>query len=83
MKIPKLIDISELPNIEIEASDGKRYVLLPFKHLSDIPTVDAVVKPNCRDCLYYYKVNAWNHCEHCIGSSINAFVPYKPGDATK
>lgn len=37
----KLIDISELPNFEVKCSDGKQYVLLPFEHLSDIPTIEA------------------------------------------
>ena len=36
----KYIEISKLPNFEIKCSDGKDYVLLPFKHLSDIPTAD-------------------------------------------
>lgn len=47
------------------------------------PTVNAVERPICRNCLYYYKNDDWEHCETCTGSSINAFVPYKPGDATK
>ena len=34
------IEISKLPNFEVKCSDGKDYVLLPFKHLSDIPTAD-------------------------------------------
>lgn len=37
----RLINIDELPNFEVLCSDGKKYVLLPFEHLTDIPTVDA------------------------------------------
>jgi len=37
-----LVDISTLPNFEVTCSDGNQYVLLPFKHLSDIPVVDNV-----------------------------------------
>lgn len=36
----RYIEISELPNFEVKCSDGKEYVLLPFKHLFDIPTAD-------------------------------------------
>ena len=40
----KYIEVSTLPNFEITCSDGKAYVLLPFKHLSDIPTADIVLR---------------------------------------
>ena len=35
----KLIDVCGMPNFEVKTEDGKEYVLLPFKHLYDIPTV--------------------------------------------
>ena len=38
----RYIEISELPNFEVKCSDGKEYVLLPFKHLFDIPTAEVV-----------------------------------------
>ena len=40
----KYIEVSNLPNFEVTCSDGKKYVLLPFEHLSDIPTADVVPK---------------------------------------
>ena len=38
----KLIDAYGMPNFEVKTEDGKEYVLLPFKHLYDIPTVPAI-----------------------------------------
>ena len=38
----KLIDVCGMPNFEVKTEDGKEYVLLPFKHLYDIPTVPAI-----------------------------------------
>lgn len=46
----RYIDVSELPNFEITCSDGKKYVLLPFERLSDIPTADVVEVVRCKDC---------------------------------
>lgn len=48
----RYIDVSELPNFEATCSDGKKYVLLPFEHLSDIPTADVVEVVRCKDCEY-------------------------------
>jgi hypothetical protein len=41
----RYIEISELPNFEVKCSDGKEYVLLPFRHLFDIPTADVAEVP--------------------------------------
>lgn len=38
----KLVNIEGMPNFEVKTADGKEYVLLPFKHLYDIPTVPAI-----------------------------------------
>jgi hypothetical protein len=38
----KLVNIDGMPNFEVKTEDGKEYVLLPFKHLYDIPTVPAI-----------------------------------------
>ena len=38
----RLINIDRLPNIEVKATDGQEYLLLPYKHLSDVPTVNAI-----------------------------------------
>ena len=38
----RLIDIDRMPNFEVKTTDGKEYVLLPFKHLYSIPTVNAI-----------------------------------------
>lgn len=75
------IEVSELPNFEIKCSDGKEYVLLPFKHLSDIPTADVVEVVRCKDCKYgeiddddfphqrfcRYSGCDWNHEYHYCG----------------
>lgn len=49
----KYIEISELPNFEVTTSDGQKFVLLPFEHLSDIPTADVIEPIKCKDCPYY------------------------------
>ena len=46
----KYIDVSELPNFEVTCSDGKKYVLLPFERLLDIPTADVAEVVRCKDC---------------------------------
>lgn len=38
----KLINIDRMPNFEVKTTDGEEYVLLPFKHLYDIPTIKAI-----------------------------------------
>lgn len=40
----RYIEVSKLPNFEVTCSDGKKYVLLPFEHLFDIPAADVVPK---------------------------------------
>lgn len=40
----RYVETSNLPNFEVVCSDGKKYVLLPFEHLSDIPTADVAPK---------------------------------------
>lgn len=49
----RYIEISQLPNFEITCSDGKRYVLLPFEHLYDIPEAEVVEPVKCKDCSWY------------------------------
>ena len=77
----KYIEVSKLPNFEVKCSDGKDYVLLPFKHLSDIPTADVVKvkhgewKVNvgmnynreriCPICKKIIEGNHWNYCSNC------------------
>lgn len=51
----RYIDVSGLPNFEVTCSDGKKYVLLPFEHLSDISSADVVEAVRCKDCQYYDK----------------------------
>lgn len=53
----KYIEISNLPNFEVTCSNGKKYVLLPFEHLSDIPTVDVVSVVRCVNYKHYQE---WN-----------------------
>lgn len=38
----RLVNIEGMTNFEVKTTDGKEYVLLPFKHLYDIPTVPAI-----------------------------------------
>lgn len=38
----RYIEVSNLPNFEVTCSDGKKYILLPFEHLYDIPAADVV-----------------------------------------
>lgn len=40
----RYVETSNLPNFEVVCSDGKKYVLLPFEHLSDIPSADVAPK---------------------------------------
>ena len=49
----KYIEISNLPNFEVTCSNGKQYILLPFEHLFDIPTVDATEVIRCKNCKHY------------------------------
>jgi hypothetical protein len=82
----KLIDISELTHFEVQCSDGKRYVLLPFEHLSDIPVVEAelvinhyknkaceLIKGNCDKCeaAYEYHGKKW-----CCFDTTTRFVEW-------
>jgi hypothetical protein len=34
------VDVTNLPNFEVTCSNGEKYILLPYEHLSDIPTAD-------------------------------------------
>lgn len=36
----RYVDVSNLPNFEVTCSNGEKYILLPYEHLSDIPTAD-------------------------------------------
>ena len=49
----RYIEVSNLPNFEVTCSNDKRYILLPFEHLYDIPTADVVEVVRCKDCNYY------------------------------
>lgn len=44
----RYIEVSNLPHLEVSCSDGKKYVLLPVDHLSDIPSADV------EECRYGY-----------------------------
>ena len=56
----RYIEISKLPNFEVTTDDGQKFVLLPFEHLSDIPTVDAVEVVRCENCIHSEFVNVLN-----------------------
>ena len=56
----KYIEVSNLPNFEVTCSNGKKYVLLPFEHLSDIPAVDVVSVVRCVNCKHYQDWNDGN-----------------------
>ena len=45
--------------------------------VKDAPTIDAVIIPDCNQCIYNEDISHWGFCEHCIGSTHrnNAFVP--------
>lgn len=61
----RYIEISELPNFEVKCSDGKEYVLLPFKHLFDIPTAD-VAEVKHGYWKEYYTCGAYRYdCSNC------------------
>ena len=62
----RYIEISKLPNFEVTLSDGKKYVLLPFEHLYDIPAADVVEVIRCKDCEYHH----WEQ-EPCHGKTIH------------
>ena len=49
----RYIEVSNLPNFEVSCSNDKRYILLPFEHLYDIPTADVVEVVRCKDCRYF------------------------------
>lgn len=38
----RFIEVSKFPNFEVTSSNGKKYVLLPFERLYDIPAADVV-----------------------------------------
>ena len=84
--MPRYINVSNLPNFEVSCSDGEKYVLLPFEHLSDIPTADVVEvkhgywidKPTGRYC------HIGSYCSVCEeksgigGIESNRHKPYCP-----
>lgn len=51
----RFIEVSKLPNFEVTCSNGKKYVLLPFEHLYDIPAADVVKVLRCEDCRHSRK----------------------------
>ena len=76
----RYIEISELPNFEVKCSDGKDYILLPFKHLFDIPTADVEkvkhgkwtdneiqgsMLSKCSLCGYPCGAYTLNYCPNC------------------
>jgi hypothetical protein len=50
--MPRFIDSEKIVNYEVKLSDGKDYVLIPVKHLYDIPSVDVVKVVRCKDCIH-------------------------------
>lgn len=57
----RYIEISKLPNFEITANDGQKFVLLPFEHLYDIPEANVIESAKCKDCVmkHYSGQNLW------------------------
>lgn len=51
----RFIEVSDLPNFEVSCSNGKKYILLPFEHLYDIPAADVVEVLRCKDCRHCSK----------------------------
>lgn len=49
----KYIEISKLPNFEVTVTGGKKFLLLPFEHLSDIPTANVIEPVRCKDCKHF------------------------------
>lgn len=45
--------------------------------VANAPTVNAVIVPDCKKCLYNEDISKWDFCEHCIGSTYrnNSFIP--------
>lgn len=69
----KYIEISELPNFEITTSNGQKFVLLPFEHLSDIPITN-VVEYKCgkwvSDNNVWWEGSETKFCS-CCGQGVN------------
>jgi hypothetical protein len=56
----KLINIDGMPNFEVKTEDGKEYVLLPFKHLYDIPTVPAIPLDKVKQAIEEIRDCSWS-----------------------
>lgn len=72
----RYIDISKLPNFEIEADvtvgeklGRTKFVLLPFEHLSDIPTA------NVREVVYGYWIVTDTPLGRCCVCSVCGSCP--------
>ena len=70
----KYIEISELPNFEITTSNGQKFVLIPFEHLSDIPTTN-VAERKCGkwvsdDDNVWWEGSKTKFCS-CCGQGVN------------
>ncbi len=68
----KYIEISKLPNFEITVEGGQKFILLPFEHLSDIPTVDVIEPVRCQDCIYATLITSLKRydCNNGYGSLL-------------
>lgn len=64
----RFIEVSTLPNFEVSCSDGKKYVLLPFEHLYDIPAADVVPKSEVEKIFEKLKVRECSNsvCAWCV-----------------
>ena len=54
MRSKRMIDPDTLGHIEVTCSNGKKYLLLPYEHLADVPMVDAAEVVPCEKCMYFH-----------------------------
>ena len=49
--MPRYIDAEKIVNYEVTDENDNKFILLPIKHLYDIPAADVVEVVRCKDCI--------------------------------
>lgn len=71
-----MIDVESVIDVlqDLRENDPFPEYRTAIREIERLPTVDAVVIPNCRECAFDSGIAYWHQCEKCLGQATNNFL---------